>query len=374
MSWINKLQSLLLLGCIFFFQHQLFAQENKIKQIKGKIKQEQRKLAEVKSRENSILKQLKRFDLRLEELQEELRQGKKKLKSINQKIAHIKSDIVKTEQKKKALDQQVSQQLKDTYKYGKPQEVLDVFNFEEVQWARRNERVYQLWFKHQYAILLQSEKLLAQLEQQQNKLQLAKVKQDKNLKELAANEKKLKQQRMEKDTLLKRVLSQKEFYEKNIAELKVAEKKMNRLMQSLRSKKIPDSQFAKLKGDLPWPTSGKVFQKYGAHYDQTLKVKLYRKGIRIRAKKDAEVRAIHDGRVVYAGWFDGYGRVVILDHGSGYFSLYAHLGKVFKDKNQTVIVGDIIGYVGDTGTVYGNHLYFELRQKGLTIDPLSWLE
>ncbi|HMQ09751.1 MAG TPA: peptidoglycan DD-metalloendopeptidase family protein [Oligoflexia bacterium] len=374
MICLSKQYCLLLMVSLFFFQSESFAQESKIKQIKGKIKQEQRKLAEVKTRESSILKQLKRFDLRLEELQTEVKQEKSKLRKINQKINHISNDIVKTEQKKAALDQEISKQLKNTYKYGKPQEALDVFNFDEVQWARRNERVYKLWYKHNYDVLLQSEALLAQLQSQQNKLQLEKDKQQASIRELAATEKKLKQQRSEKDALLKRVLGQKEFYEKNIAELKIAEKKMNRLMRSLQSKNTADSQFAKLKGDLPWPTDGKVFEKYGAYFDQKLKVKLYRKGIRIRAKKDAEVTAIHDGRVVYAGWFDGYGRVVILDHGDGYFSLYAHLGKVFKDKNQMTIVGDVIGYVGDTGTVYGDHLYFELRQKGLTIDPLDWLE
>ena len=84
--------------------------------------------------------------------------------------------------------------------------------------------------------------------------------------------------------------------------------------------------------------------------------------------------AVADGAVIYADWFKGYGRLIILDHGGGYFTLYAHAAEIWARSGDSVSRGQVIGKVGDTGSLEGPQLYFELRHKGKPQDPLAWLQ
>jgi septal ring factor EnvC (AmiA/AmiB activator) len=79
------------------------------------------------------------------------------------------------------------------------------------------------------------------------------------------------------------------------------------------------------------------------------------------------------GRVVYAGWFRGYGNLVIVDHGEGYHTLAAHLASMSTAMGEEVGAGALLGTVGDTGSMRGPSLYFEVRERGRPVDPLAWL-
>jgi murein hydrolase activator len=98
------------------------------------------------------------------------------------------------------------------------------------------------------------------------------------------------------------------------------------------------------------------------------------KGIDIRAAEGAEVHAIGTGSVVFSGWLKGYGNLVIVDHGSAFHSLYAHLSNSQVDVGTAVEEGEKIGQVGDTGSLKGSYLYFEIRKGGQAVDPLPWLK
>jgi hypothetical protein len=93
----------------------------------------------------------------------------------------------------------------------------------------------------------------------------------------------------------------------------------------------------------------------------------------IEAPAGAAVRAVAPGRVVHAGWFKGYGNIVIVDHGEGYHTLVAHLASMRTAMGEDVPAGAVLGTVGDTGSLKGAYLYFELREKGRPVDPRPWL-
>jgi septal ring factor EnvC (AmiA/AmiB activator) len=97
------------------------------------------------------------------------------------------------------------------------------------------------------------------------------------------------------------------------------------------------------------------------------------KGVDIRAPAGAEVRAIAPGRVAHAGWFRGYGNLVIVDHGDGFHSLVAHLASMNTAMGEEVEAGTLLGTVGDSGSLKGPYLYFELREGGRPVDPGAWL-
>jgi len=105
-----------------------------------------------------------------------------------------------------------------------------------------------------------------------------------------------------------------------------------------------------------------------------LKSANFRNGIDIKAEPGEPIRAVHEGNTIYADWFKGYGNMIIIDHGNNYCTIYAHAEELFKAKGDPVDINEVIGTVGETGSMTGTKLYFEIRYHGKPIDPLSWLK
>ncbi|MGY6587276.1 MAG: murein hydrolase activator EnvC family protein [Wenzhouxiangella sp.] len=123
------------------------------------------------------------------------------------------------------------------------------------------------------------------------------------------------------------------------------------------------------RGQLPMPVSGPVRQRFGSRRAGDL----VWNGWLIAAEREADVRAIAHGRVAYADWLRGYGLILIIDHGEGFMSLYAHAEALLRDVGDWVRPGDVIATVGNSGGVPESGLYFELRRDGRPVDPAAWL-
>jgi len=133
------------------------------------------------------------------------------------------------------------------------------------------------------------------------------------------------------------------------------------------------SGFAAERGRLPNPATGAIARGYGRSEDPELGTAVFRKGLEIDALVGAPVRAVYAGRVAYADWYKGFGNLVVLAHGEGYHTLYGHLSRIDRPVGGMVAVGDPIGLVGDTGSLRGPVLYFEIREGQRTVDPAEWL-
>jgi septal ring factor EnvC (AmiA/AmiB activator) len=169
----------------------------------------------------------------------------------------------------------------------------------------------------------------------------------------------------EKRAFLKQVRRQKAEYRKWIRELEDRARELQLLIKKLeremRDKAVYGLNFKGHKGRLLLPVRGTVIaEKRG-------------RGIIIEAPKNSPVRAVFPGRVIYSGWFEGYGNIIILDHGDKYYTVSGHASKVLKRVNEPVAEGEVIALVGDTGSIRGPCLYFEIRYKGKPEDPLKWL-
>ena len=143
------------------------------------------------------------------------------------------------------------------------------------------------------------------------------------------------------------------------------------LEQAISNIKIPDdyNAFINLKGKLPWPLEGKIKNSFGSRRSES---SLRWQGINIGASAGSQVKAIHHGRVVFADWFRGSGLLVIIDHGDGYMSLYAHNQSLLIEPGQWIDSGDVIATVGNSGGQKNAGLYFEIRHNGEPTDPKRW--
>ena len=129
------------------------------------------------------------------------------------------------------------------------------------------------------------------------------------------------------------------------------------------------SNFAALKGKLNLPVRGDVTNRFGSSRSDT---GVSWKGLFIRASEGSDVKSVASGRVVFADWMRGFGNLIIVDHGSGYMSLYGNNQAVLKQVGDEVNAGDNIAAVGNTGGNESNGLYYELRRASKPFDPLSW--
>lgn len=123
-------------------------------------------------------------------------------------------------------------------------------------------------------------------------------------------------------------------------------------------------------GGLGWPLSGSLLASYGG----TLPDGRSSEGVLIGAAAGSTVKAVADGRVVFSDWMNGYGLILIVDHGNGYMSLYAHNDALLRDAGDAVKRGDPVASVGNSGGQGRPALYFELRRNGQPVNPNSWLQ
>lgn len=133
--------------------------------------------------------------------------------------------------------------------------------------------------------------------------------------------------------------------------------------------RLQSMSFTQRKGSMPWPAQGKLLNRFG----DTRQGSVSWDGVRIQAAPGAEVQAIHGGRVMYADWLRGQGMLMVLDHGNGYMSLYAHNDQLLREPGEWVQAGDSIARVGNSGGEKESALYFEIRQNGQPVNPLPWL-
>jgi septal ring factor EnvC (AmiA/AmiB activator) len=128
--------------------------------------------------------------------------------------------------------------------------------------------------------------------------------------------------------------------------------------------------FPTLKGRLKLPVRGELMNRYGGPREEG---GVTWRGLFIRATVGELVRAVADGRVVYADWLRGFGNLLILDHGGGYMSLYGYNEGLLRQVGEGVKGGDAVAQVGASGGAGESGLYFELRYDGKPFDPMRWV-
>jgi septal ring factor EnvC (AmiA/AmiB activator) len=188
----------------------------------------------------------------------------------------------------------------------------------------------------------------------------------------------LKKDLDEKVLLLMKIHKEKEFYETAVEELQFAAQNLKDTLINLEKvpkretqKKEPPDGLEKSKGKLPLPFKGKIVKDVSPFGSA---VANNQKGIYIEGPSGAEINAIFSGRVDYSGWLKGYGQIIVINHGSRFFSVSAHLSERYMEEGDMVEKGEVVGLLGDSESLAGPRLYFEMRRGGVPLDPLKWLK
>ena len=390
---MNK-KLLFLLALVFFeffaFFGNLKAEEKKLpkekkelKEIQKKIKDKQFRIKKAEKTEEKVISDLDNIEKALSQKQQELKRHEVNLKNqekeitaLNQKIEKLKAEI--TEEEKLLADR-----VKVLYQLGRLSFAKAIFSSESFSTLMRrygyltrlidynvgtiNDYSQKLdLLQHDQQILKETEKELEVLTMQTRSVQ-----------------KKILNHQEEKTNLLARVRSEKQLQLKALEELRRASQRLQGLIDkldrqkaitSLPSAKFPSGYPFSLRGKLDFPVEGKVITFFGAHEDQEFATVSFNKGIEITAPLGSPIKAVLSGAVIYSGWFKGYGNIIIIDHGAGLYTLSGHVSELLKPVDTPVKTGETIALVGDTGSLKGSNLYFEIRHHGQPLDPLEWLK
>jgi septal ring factor EnvC (AmiA/AmiB activator) len=159
-----------------------------------------------------------------------------------------------------------------------------------------------------------------------------------------------------------------------LKELKEASRRLLDVIQESEKDTYRAKGFSGLRGKLLWPVEGKIAIPYGSSRDPRFNTPVFKSGIFIQTGEDTNAKAVYAGKVVFAEWFKGYGRLMIVNHGDGYHTLYGSLSEIFSKVGDIINSGQVIGRVGDSGILDAPGLYFEVRYKGKPLDPVQWLK
>jgi septal ring factor EnvC (AmiA/AmiB activator) len=189
----------------------------------------------------------------------------------------------------------------------------------------------------------------------------------------------IRQEAENKKQLLASLRQEKEGRVRALRELEQAARRLQTMMDEMsrRAARKPSERSSgtgleAMKGKLEWPVRGKLTGGFGKTSHREFSAEVFRKGIDIEAPIGEVIKAVEKGRVVFADRFAGYGKMLVIDHGERYFSIYAHLSEILKKSGDMVRREEALGLVGDSDSLIGARLYFEMRKDGRSIDPVPW--
>ena len=357
--------------------------------IDSQIAAEEKKRAELARQVQTYRSQIKKMGARVEGLltkvntlqqdeniaEQELTllelQSEKIRENIDVLDVYMKAEQVKIDE----LSKKMSERLVDMYKYGETGRMRTLFASRSVFEAVEDAYLLKLMNDR-------DEDILSQLQEKIQNMDLSRRTMDDHqirLKEKseAVQEQRDKYQQTIKDTnrFITSLRRQKELAEKAAREAEEAQREAGAMIAELQRKRARAYVPATGKGSkFDWPVRGPMASPYGDRIHPILKRKILHAGIDIAASNGTPVKTAAPGEVIYNGWLRGYGRVVVIDHGRGFSTLYAHLSASLVHDGQVVKSGANIAKVGRTGNVTGYHLHFEVRHYGTPVNPIKYLK
>ncbi len=379
----------IILTLVCFFPDPTSAEKNLKKEyerIQREIKKKREALKKTVKRERSILQEIEALNIKLEKLKSQIKKQKKKIYKIERELYSLNKEIRSLSAKLQLQQRWLKRKIVAMQRYGytsagrfitrEAKEInplmLLVTSEDIPQFIRRWHYLKSI-AEYEYTLMNEYENNLTTLQSQKQRHSELLKSLKKEQKKLLKKEAELRHQKRKKRQLLASIRKERELYKKMLAELKESSRKLRRIIIESEKKKFALKGFSKMKRRLPWPVKGRLALPYGSYVDPKFKTPVFRNGIHIKAREGETVRAVYAGKVVFADWFKGYGRVVIINHGEGYYTVYANLSEIFLSKGDIIKKGTPVGRVGESGTLNAPGLYFEVRYKGKPLNPLHWL-
>ena len=336
----------------------------KLQELENKITKLQQTLAHAQDKQGVLNHELADTEKKIGEGVRQLRIIQHDVSRNQQKISGLQIQVAKLSQQ--LLEQQLllAKHLRTRYKMGE---------YQPLKWALNQDNPYtinRLLTFYQY-LIKSRQQMITQVHETKNTLMLSKdqlnnevITQQELQQQLTGRQEKFEQDKLYHRELIRSLGQDISTNQQTLEEYKRNKANLSRLLKSLVQQSVvqPRYPFIQMRHKLPRPvqSDGKAVEKMN-------------QGVTFFAKEGDPVTAVYTGKVVFSDWLKGYGLLLIVDHGWGFMTLYAHNQSLFKQKGETVMQGEQIATIGHSGGLKQNGLYFEVRHRGKAIPPLEWL-
>ena len=370
------------------YNEELRYQNDAINKMKKEIEELSSKLRKANINETTTSKRITNLDEELA-LVNKLIQSLKKEEDLNRnKINILKKDINTKEDELNTLRERYEQRIINTYLKGRVSDLEKVLSSTSwrqavyrTQYLKIISTIEQKMTKEIEGLLLtinknklklesllrQSISLKREKQKQMTSLRKMRIKREKELTRIRQDKSALANYMQEKGAGVKQL----ESIIKKVLEDKARSEREERIRQQQEALKT--KEFNLLRGQLPWPTEGRVISKFGKQWNSRLKTTTDNPGIDIKGQPGSPIRSTMSGIITTITYIRGYGTTIIVDHGGGFYTVYSHVTNIQTNVDSEVRSGDVIAYMGDSGSVNGSKLHFEVWGKGQKLDPEKWL-
>lgn len=351
--------------------------ERRKQAVETRIHREQDRIQAVTRKEAQLIRELDTIDYQLNQLRKRVNDLSSKMVALEESVTALRSDRRKLSHRIHERREYAEERLEALYRLhaggGRLSPVAPPSGlFEFLVTRRAMEKVVNA----NYVMIESLNRDMARMQIMEARLGEQTSAMERLEKDLAQEIHRMTAASREKQEILEAVRQEKHLSHAALAALKESAHALDRklaVIEKQRDASRSPAAFSLQKGRLLPPVPGKIISRFGIRQTGDYKSFTFQSGIDIRGEQGEPVRSVFKGNVVFAEWLKGYGNMVIIDHGENYYTLYAHLQEMFRKKGDAVDTGEVIATVGDTGSLEGVRLHFELRHHGKPVDPLEWL-
>lgn len=385
----------LLLVCALAAPLPAASPHDELRGVKKEIREKQHQIRKTKKVEEVVSGELQEIIRSLNRKESELKQLDQDLLTVDGGIARTNQEIERVSAEAKQKQLLIERRLVSLYKAGELGAVRMFFSAESFPQMAENMRYMRSVLEQDKRVFSEYNQKIEELRQLKVRLEQEAGRKERLKSSIASKKREIEQEKQNKADYLSKVRKDRQGQEASLKELQANAAKLqsmiNRLEEQSRRRAavrrdasaqrkplpelppVPDRGFASQKGRMRMPVRGEVIETFGKHKHPQFNSYTFTKGLVIAAPLGSEIRSIYEGTVIYAEYFKGYGNMVIIDHGGGYFSLYAYASRITKKVGSEVGKGEVIAAVGDVDSAKGPALYFEIRHQGKPVDPSGWV-
>lgn len=319
-----------------------------------------------------LQKQIRNFDRDIAALNSQISAGESKSELQQQEIDATRAQISELSQKVEVQSKSITAHLQAAYRLNGDSFVKSLLQSQSPAEVDRMIRYHGYFSAQRIDIVDQYAATLSALEDAEQALTEQSQRQQRQTNLLRSQQEKLADRRKKRETTIADLQKQSADKELTRTQLRADSERLQQLLQELRGRvgTLDGSGFVAAKGSLMRPVRGKQRNAFGS---KRAAGRLTWHGININAKVGTPVMAVYQGRVVFADWLRGFGLMVIVDHGSGYMTLYGNADTLLKEPGDWVEGGEPVARAGNSGGQQQSGIYFEVRDQGEARDPAVWL-
>ena len=320
---------------------------------------------------------LRQSDLEIAELTKQIDAIRTQLAEEQARLKKLRQEQGQLRDLQQQHRQHLAEQIRAAQKMGQQGPLKLLLNQDDPQQAQRMLRYFSYFNSARIERINQILAELARLDNLATLIAASEQQLQRSEKELISSNRQLQQRKQQQQQLLAKLQGEMKTEQQRLQQKETDRKRLEQLLTEVANlldnspRQLDARPISSLKGRLPPPLRTAVLQAFGS---QRRDGGGRHEGWLLAAREGDYVRAVHHGRVVFADWLRGFGLILILDHGQGYLSLYAHNQALLRDVGSWVNQGDIISSAGRSGGNAEPSLYFEIRHRGRPQDPALWLK